>query len=305
MTSDALTIPAETRAAQARKAADPVVFSDRGFLHVGGDQAIDFLDRLTSGPVRQNLTTQAGETGIALTALLTPQGKYLAEAFVLNAQALGMADGVILDVPLAQRETIEAWLGRYNLRDDVSLTRREGRITGQRTDTPGDGFADPRGLGRRFYDVNTSTAKTGQGRPEDLLRYHRARIRQGIPEGCYDGMLERSILAELNYDLIGAVDWQKGCFIGQEVTVRVHRRGLVRKRMMPIRSTQSLSCFADVSHRDGKRIGHLGRCFPPLPGEDEGYLAFALLPLDIAGSEIFCEDQPLEILTSPLLAQSS
>jgi folate-binding protein YgfZ len=66
-------------------------------------------------------------------------------------------------------------------------------------------------------------------------RYDRLRLSLGIPDGSRDPVLEKSILLESGFDELNGVDWQKGCYIGQELTARTRYRGLVKKRLMPVR----------------------------------------------------------------------
>jgi folate-binding protein YgfZ len=65
--------------------------------------------------------------------------------------------------------------------------------------------------------------------------YDRLRLSLGIPDGSRDLVLEKSILLESGFDELNGVDWQKGCYIGQELTARTRYRGLVKKRLMPVR----------------------------------------------------------------------
>ena len=70
--------------------------------------------------------------------------------------------------------------------------------------------------------------------PADLADYDRLRISQGVPDGSRDLEVEKSILLENGFDELHGVDWDKGCFMGQELTARTHYRALIKKRLMPV-----------------------------------------------------------------------
>lgn len=69
----------------------------------------------------------------------------------------------------------------------------------------------------------------------DFAAYDRHRLALGIPDGSRDLVLDKSILLEAGFDELNGVDWQKGCYIGQELTARTKYRGLIKKRLFPVR----------------------------------------------------------------------
>ena len=77
--------------------------------------------------------------------------------------------------------------------------------------------------------------------------YDRLRLSLGIPDGSRDLVLEKSILLEAGFDELNGVDWQKGCYIGQELTARTKYRGLVKRRLMPVRDRGAAAPYQELS----------------------------------------------------------
>jgi hypothetical protein len=88
-------------------------------------------------------------------------------------------------------------------------------------------------------------------------RYDRLRLSLGVPDGSRDLVLEKSILLEAGFDELNGVDWQKGCYIGQELTARTKYRGLVKKRLMPVRIEGPTPPPGTVVTTDGREIGEM------------------------------------------------
>ena len=88
-------------------------------------------------------------------------------------------------------------------------------------------------------------------------RYDRLRLSLGVPDGSRDLVLEKSILLEAGFDELNGVDWQKGCYIGQELTARTKYRGLVKKRLMPVRIEGPTPPPGTIVTTDGREIGEM------------------------------------------------
>jgi folate-binding protein YgfZ len=98
-------------------------------------------------------------------------------------------------------------------------------------------FLDPRhaDLGCRIISNSADLPPTLNGaKPASYENWQARRIRQAIPEGAIDLVPERALMLEAGLDKLAAVDFEKGCYIGQEVTARTHYRGLVKRRLLPI-----------------------------------------------------------------------
>ncbi len=87
--------------------------------------------------------------------------------------------------------------------------------------------------------------------------YDRLRLSLGIPDGSRDLVLEKSILLESGFDELNGVDWQKGCYIGQELTARTKYRGLIKRRLMPVRIEGPTPAPGTIVTVDGREVGEM------------------------------------------------
>jgi hypothetical protein len=203
--------------------ADPLRIArleSRGMIAVRGPDWISFLQGLLTQDV-EGLTP--GE--LRFGALLTPQGRLLFDLFLV-----GQKDGCLIDCERTRREALLQRLGGYRLRAKVDLAPDETPVIaawGEPAD--GAGWApDPRlpALGRRGYglDVQSNVHEAD---------YDAHRLALGVP-GAADWGADATYPLEADFDLLHGVDFKKGCFVGQETTSRMKRRGAVRSRMLPI-----------------------------------------------------------------------
>jgi folate-binding protein YgfZ len=188
----------------------------RAVIAVSGPDARSFLNGLLSQEVE---TLADGELRFA--GLLTPQGRLLYDLFVA-----GVEDGLLLDVAAEHRDAIIARLTMYKLRAQVQLAASELSVFA--SFPAGEGFADPRlpGLGSRIYAPNLAGGAT-----EDDYDAHRLTL--GVPSPA-DWGTDKTYPIEADFDLLNGIDFKKGCFVGQETTSRMKRRGVIKNRMLPI-----------------------------------------------------------------------
>ena len=85
--------------------------------------------------------------------------------------------------------------------------------------------------------------------------------RSGLPDGSRDMLVEKSLLMECGFDELNGIDWQKGCYLGQELTARTRYRGLVKKRLLPVavEGRSAAARHADAARRQGGRRSAFGR----------------------------------------------
>ncbi|HJO74255.1 MAG TPA: folate-binding protein [Rhodospirillales bacterium] len=218
------------------------ILEDRGILAVSGSDRTDFLQGLVSNDIGKVAPGHA-----VYAALLTPQGKYLHDFFVSEATGEG-ADMLLLDCELGGLADLQKRLSIYKLRADVSLEDRSGDFTVAAIFGEGsieaamEGvavYADPRlaKAGVRCVlakaDAQTLLEKAGFTATEPA-DYDRLRLTLGLPDASRDLIPEKSILLENGFDELNGIDWDKGCYMGQELTARTKYRGLVKKRLMPV-----------------------------------------------------------------------
>lgn len=249
----------------------------RAVILVSGPDARSFL---------QGLLTQDVETledgALRFSGLLTPQGRLLYDLFVVATP-----EGVLLDVAAEHRTAILARLTLYRLRAKVALTESDQAVFAAFPAAPTDNagapwLTDPRlsGLGARAYGLEAVATAT-----EDDYEAHRLAL--GVPSPD-DWGSDKTYPIEANFDLLNGIDFKKGCFVGQETTSRMKRRGTIKSRMLPI-------TFKGPAPAPGAELlaGTL-RAGEVLSGRDGR--AMALLRLDrITDGGLTVDDRPVAV----------
>jgi folate-binding protein YgfZ len=214
--------------------------ADRAVIKVIGDDARKFLHGLVTADM---LSLTPGTARFC--ALLTPQGKIIADFFVAEAPAAD-GGGFFLDVPRALGTTLFDKLNLYKLRAKV-LIEDLSEILGVLAvwdGTPaakyGLSYADPRlpALGARLMIPPHRAADAAREIGATLLAaedYEAHRIALGVPRGGVDFAYGDAFPHEADMDQLGGVDFAKGCYVGQEVVSRIEHRGIARTRAVPIR----------------------------------------------------------------------
>jgi tRNA-modifying protein YgfZ len=212
---------------------------DRGVVKVSGDGARDFLNGLVTTDVTL-LRPGLGRFG----ALLTPQGKIIVDFLITEAPS-GHGGGFLLDCPRALAQALADKLGFYKLRAKVAVENLSDSLGvlaswgGEFAMKPDLAFADPRGetLGWRILVPEQLAQKVADLIGADLVdnaAYDAHRIALGVPRGGLDFMYGDAFPHETNMDRLHGVDFEKGCYVGQEVVSRMQHRGTVRTRMVRI-----------------------------------------------------------------------
>lgn len=226
-----------------------LVLEDRGVLSVAGDDRRTFLQGLISNDVNKVTAERA-----IYASLLTAQGRFLHDFFIAE-----LNDAFALDAEAARIEDLRKRLTLYRLRSKVTLSVATDALAvvalfGERAldtlgvaDEPGKAapfaggiaFVDPRlaRLGARAILPRSSIERIAAlgfsaATPDD---YDALRLSLGVPDGSRDLPVEKALLLENGFDELHGVDWQKGCYVGQEVTARMKYRSLVRKRLTTVR----------------------------------------------------------------------
>lgn len=247
----------------------------RAVIAVTGPDAKTFLNGLLSQEIE---TLAPGE--LRFSGLLTPQGRLLYDLFVV-----AVGDGLLLDIAAEHRDAILARLTMYKLRAKVELATSDLKVYALFGFEPDavDGYsADPRlpGLGWRFYGDTLHATAT-----EDDYDAHRLAL--GVP-GPADWGTDRTYPIEADFDLLNGIDFKKGCFVGQETTSRMKRRGTIKSRMLPIAFDGPPPAFGTEVLAGELRAGEA------LSGRDGR--AMALLRLDrVAGAALTVDGRAVTV----------
>ena len=228
----------------------------RQVFRVGGAEATDFLQAL----ITTNVETLAEDQTCA-GALLTPQGRVLVDFMISRTE-----DGFLIECDAGRADELFTRLRRYRLRRPIELTREtelavwviwgiDSPPAGARHDTRRDTRHPD--LGWRMIAAQDAFAQdTGVDiAPAAIENWHRLRIAAAVPQGPVDLVPERALMLEAGLDRLGALDFQKGCYVGQEVTARTHYRGLVKRRIAPFAVTGAGCAPGATITSDGKALG--------------------------------------------------
>jgi tRNA-modifying protein YgfZ len=251
----------------------------RALISVSGPDWRSFLQGLLTQDVE---TLAAGEARFC--ALLTPQGKLLFDLFVV-----GTEDACLIDVAAERRAALLQRLTMYRLRAKVELRLVDLGIAALWPTlpvAPAGWSADPRldALGLRGYGAVAPTGAI----PVDEAAYHRHRLELGVPDPDADCPSETAYPIEANFDLLGGIDFKKGCFVGQETTSRMKRRGQIKNRMLPIAFDGPPPAFGAEVLAGERRAGEV------LGGQTGR--AMALLRLDrIEGASLSVEGRSVRV----------
>lgn len=211
--------------------------SDRAVLRASGSDMYELLQRLVTGNLDQAVPGQG-----VYSLLLTPQGKFLFDFFMVSDPS---QDGALLiDCAASRVAGLQKRLTMYKLRADVTFESVSANyaVLAQWGDGAGPAssqisYADPRGafLGVRAIvpreELTGALSSLGgtAATPED---YRTFCVSAGVPDGSLDIGAEKDFPIENNLDLLNGIDFHKGCFVGQEVASRTHRKGKARKRLV-------------------------------------------------------------------------
>lgn len=212
---------------------------DRGVVKVAGETARHFLNGL--------VTVDLGKVSPAVAryaALLTPQGKIIVD-FIVAEAAAEEGGGFFLDCPRALAATLMDRLTFYKLRAKVSVEDLSGALGVMAVWDAGGAseyglsYADPRldALGTRLIVPPHLDAEVAQDLGVELVdaaAYEAHRIRLAVPRGGLDFPYNDAFPHEADMDQLGGVDFDKGCYVGQEVVSRMEHRGTARTRIVPV-----------------------------------------------------------------------
>ncbi len=268
------------------------ILDDRGVLAVSGPERASFLQGLISNDIGKVAPGHA-----VYAALLTPQGKYLHDFFVSETGETGetgeageTGDTLLLDCERAGLGALRKRLSMYKLRADVTLEDRSGDLSVAVIFGEGSAeaalegvavYADPRlaKAGVRCVlaraEARTMLEKAGFT-AAGAADYDRLRLSLGLPEATRDLIPEKSTLLENGFDELNGVDWDKGCYMGQELTARTKYRGLVKKRLMPVRLDGPPPAAGAPVMLGARRAGELRSSL----ATEDGGIGLALLRLE-------------------------
>jgi folate-binding protein YgfZ len=223
-----------------------VRLSHRRLISLSGPEAAKFLHGL--------ITNNVDSTRLSpfYSAFLDARGRVLWDIFVWVWPELVAKNehwACYIEVDAGELEALKKHLKRHKLRSKITI--KDVPSEGSEGISPWAawggahelvqewseiaGIEDPRAPGMYRYLANADRDTIAKGlQPVELQNYHVQRYLQGIPEGPHDIPRETALPMEANLDLYGGIDFKKGCYVGQELTIRTKHTGVVRKRILPV-----------------------------------------------------------------------
>ena len=240
----------------------------RRLVALTGPDTLPFLQGLVTNDV-----LRLRGLGIVYAALLTPQGKYLADFFVINT-----GQALLLDLNEAQADGVLKRLTMYRLRAQVQMTPSDLTVTRGLGAPPPGAFADPRhpALGWRLY---------GPAQPEAAVDWDAIRVAHLIPETGVELIPDDTYILEAGFERLQGVDFRKGCYVGQEVTARMKHKTETRKGLVQLQISGAAPLGTPIVMGDGRVAGTL---FTQSGGLALAHMRFDRMdgPLQAADAEI-------------------
>ncbi len=240
----------------------PMLLEDRSVIAITGPEVRTFLQGLITNDIERVAPSRA-----IYAALLTPQGKILFDFLITEGDA-----ALLIDCHRDARDALIKRLTMYRLRAKVQIEAREQLrvLAGLDSNAAGRGitFADPRllALGHRTIGAQAEMPDT----IPNAAAYHEHRLALGLPEAGDFGS-DRMFALDADLDELHAINFEKGCYVGQELTARMKHRGTARKRLLLVESEHSLPANGDL-RAGGHSIGEIVSTY--------GTRGFALVRLD-------------------------
>lgn len=198
--------------------------TDRAVLRLGGADAVEFLQNL----VTNDLAGLRG--GAVYAALLSPQGKYLFDFFLIPAGA-----DILVDVAVSRAAALAQRLTLYRLRAAVTVEATDLAVILGLGAPPEGAFGDPRlaALGWRAYVRDPAALLAGMA-PLDPAEMVALRVEHLVPQTGIELIAEASYILEMGFERLRGVDFRKGCYVGQEVTARMKHKTELRKGLVGV-----------------------------------------------------------------------
>jgi len=228
----------------------------RTLARVTGKDAQTFLQ----GLLTNSIAPLATAPGLVWTAVLSPQGKYLADFFVVNT-----GDALLLDLPGSLADDLLKRLTMYKLRADVQITPAPDlHVSRGHGPQPAGAHPDPRhpALGWRSYGPTPQT--------EPATDWDALRVTHLIPETMIELIPNDSYILEWGFERLRGVDFRKGCYVGQEVTARMKHKTELRKGMARVTISHPVPVGTEIT-AEGKPVGQI---FTQSGGQAIAYLRY-------------------------------
>ena len=224
----------------------------RRILKITGSEAESFLQGLVTNDLARL------DAGLVYAALLTPQGKYIADFFLLRQDG-----AILLDVDAELADMLLQRLSLYKLRADVQITETDMAVRRGTGPAPERAHPDPRhpDLGWRLYGLEAG---------DDGTDFEAIRVAHCIPETGIE-LTPDTFILEVGFGRLNGVDFRKGCYVGQEVTARMKHKTELKKGLVLVAVHGAAPVGSALTTSEGKPAGTL---YTQTGGRGIAYLRF-------------------------------
>ena len=225
----------------------------RTVLRIGGADRVHFLQGLVTNDVARL------KDGLVYAAILTPQGKYLADFFLMDE-----GEAILLDADAGQAPGLAQRLAMYRLRAAVTIAESGLKVRRGTGPAPAGALPDPRHpeMGWRLYGADGG---------DDGTDFDRLRVAHCIPEACVELIPNDTLILEAGFERLHGVDFRKGCYVGQEVTARMKHKTELRKGLATVEVDGAAPVGTPLLTPEGKEAGTL---YTQSGGRGIAYLRF-------------------------------
>ncbi|PZX15480.1 YgfZ/GcvT domain-containing protein [Celeribacter halophilus] len=214
-----------------------MTYDARKVIEISGEDRLHFLQGLITNDVK------GLEAGAVYAALLTPQGKFMVDFFLVPE-----GDVILMDLPASQAEALLKRLTMYKLRSKVTLALTKRTVSRGPGPAPEGAFQDPRTaeMGWRAYDE----------RPSEAADWDAIRVAHCVPEFGVE-LTPDTFILEAGFERLHGVDFKKGCYVGQEITARMKHKTELRKGLATVNIEGAAPVGTEIVTEDGKTAGTL------------------------------------------------
>jgi len=225
---------------------------NRAVLRLSGGDTRDFLQGLITNDVADAVGGDAIYAG-----LLTPQGKYMFDMIIVAD-----GDDLLLDIEAARKPQLMQRLTMYKMRADVIITEEDASVWALWPDNEagpsdtGTAYRDPRhkALHQRIIAKENPAPNAA---PMALEVYEERRIRHGVPDGSRDMAVEKYFWLETGAEKLNGVSFDKGCYVGQELTARMKHRTDLKKMLVPVKLSGPANSGDQIATSEAKNAGEI------------------------------------------------
>tara|TARA_B100000579_G_C22784690_1_gene831253 strand:+ start:79 stop:909 length:831 start_codon:yes stop_codon:yes gene_type:complete len=255
--------------------------NDSRFLSIEGEESVTFLQNLITNDINN-----CGNDNFLYSCLLTPQGKFICDFFIFMKD-----EKYFIETHTLFYEKLLNKLNLYKLRSKILINEVNGLYS---YNVFGDLLRDNetiilnndprnRNIGNKLIHISANPSLLNNYNSINEKQYHEILIQNTVPLSHYDLEENKSLLLENNFENLNSISWEKGCYIGQEITARMKYRALLKKR---IYSLKIINGSASINKSVYEKENNYGKII-----SIENNYILAMLRIELAEKKIINKQQ--------------